>query len=465
MIESITSGIGALNGGLTLYILVPMLLIAGTYFTIKSGFVQFVHIKEMFSLLVGGRGETKEGGISSFQAFCMSTASRVGTGNMAGVALAIVAGGPGAVFWMWLIALLGSASAFVESTLAQVYKKEAGNGTFVGGPAYYMEYALKSRGMGIAFAILITLCFGFVFNAVQSDTISLAFNKAFGVDQNIIAGILVALTAAIIFGGVKRIAKFTEAVVPIMAIAYILVVFYVVIVNIELIPGVFKTIFSSAFGFEQVVGGAFGAALMQGIKRGLFSNEAGMGSAPNAAATATVSHPAKQGFIQALGVFTDTILICSATAFLIIISGEYSSGASDGIQLTQDALVSLVGSWGGIFIAASILLFAFSSIIGNYYYGESNIMFISKKKRYLLIYRLLVLGMVIFGALASSALVWNLADIFMSLMAILNIYAIFKLAPIAMKILKDYLKQKREGKDPIFKASDVGIEKDTKYWK
>ncbi len=322
----------------------------------------------------------EKGSVSSFQAFCISTASRVGTGNLAGIAIAISVGGPGAIFWMWLIALIGSASSFVESTLAQIYKQPDGNGAYIGGPAYYMEKALNMKWMGIIFSILITICFGLVFNSVQSNTISLALNEAFGVNRILVGAILTLLTLSIIFGGIHRIAKVSEIIVPIMASAYILVALFVVITNISELPAMFALIFENAFGVKQAVGGGIGGALLIGIKRGLFSNEAGMGSAPNAAATANVSHPVKQGLIQTLGVFTDTIVICSCTAFIILLSDIDLSGGLTGIQLTQNALSSQIGSFGSIFIAICVLLFAFSSIVGNYYYGEANIEFLTKKK-------------------------------------------------------------------------------------
>lgn len=451
------------NTYMSLYLLIPALLFVGVYFTIKTNFVQFRSLKEMLRLLTEGATD-KTDGISSFQAFTISLGSRVGTGNMAGVALAIVAGGPGAVFWMWIIALIGAASAFAESTLAQIYKEPEEGGTFKGGPAYYMQNALKSRTMGIWFAILITLCYGFVFNAVQSNTISSAFDNSFAFDPYMMALILVVITALIIFGGIKRIANFTNIVVPVMAVLYLIVVFYVLALNLEKIPSTLALIVESAFGMKQAVGGALGAALVQGIKRGLFSNEAGMGSAPNAAATADVSHPVKQGLIQALGVFTDTLVICTATALLILLGGQYMTGASDGIALTQESLVSEVGSWGSTFIAVCIFLFAFSSVIGNYYYGESNIRFISEKPVYVFMYRMAVLGMVVFGALASSSIVWGLADIIMIMMAMLNLYAILRLSKIVVLALNDYLKKRKVSKEVSFKASDIGVENDTECW-
>ena len=444
------------NDVLWTYILIAMLIIIGLYFTFKTKFVQFRNIKEMFRLLGdGATSKNDKNTISSFQAFCISTASRVGTGNLAGIATAIAIGGPGAIFWMWLIALIGSASAFIESTLAQIYKEKDGS-NFIGGPAYYMEKGLKKRWMGIVFAILITISFGLVFNSVQSNTIALSLNSSFGFDTKIVGLILTILTIIIIFGGVKRIADVSSVLVPIMAIAYILVALFIVLKNFSAIPSIISLIFENAFGINQVVGGSIGAALLQGIKRGLFSNEAGMGSAPNAAATATVSHPVKQGFIQTLGVFTDTIIICSCTAFIVLLSGAPLDGSIKGIELTQLAVSSQVGSWGNIFISLCILLFAFSSIVGNYYYGEANIQFITNKKIYLSIYRISVALMVFFGSLVSMDIVWTLADVFMGLMAIINLIAIVLLSKIAFKALDDYNTQKKAGiKDPIFKSSSI----------
>mgnify|MGYP004639944197 FL=1 len=438
------------------YVLIAMLIVIGLYFTFKTKFVQFGNIKEMFKLLGEGTSskDKSKGQVSSFQAFCIGTASRVGTGNLAGVASAIAIGGPGAVFWMWLIALIGSASAFIESTLAQIYKVKDGD-SFRGGPAYYMEKGLKKKWMGIAFSILIIICFGFAFNSVQSNTITAAFYSTFNTNKLIVGIILTVLTLIIIFGGVNRIAKISSILVPIMAVAYIVIALFIIIMNFNQIPSLFKTIFENAFGIKQVVGGGIGAALLQGIKRGLFSNEAGMGSAPNAAATATVSHPAKQGLIQTLGVFTDTLIICTSTAFIILLSGVPLDGSVKGIELTQMALVSQVGSWGGTFISICILLFAFSSIIGNYYYGETNIQFITENKVILYVYRILVAAMVLFGSIASMDLVWNIADVFMGLMAILNLIAIVLLSKIAIKALQDYTAQKKAGKDPVFYASSI----------
>ena len=464
--EVLNNIVNVINEYLWGYILVVMLIVLGIYFSFKTNFVQFRQFKEMFRLLGDGigSGDKKEGKISSFQAFCISTASRVGTGNIAGIAIAIVAGGPGAIFWMWLIALIGSASSFVESTLAQIYKIKDGK-TFRGGPAYYMEKALNKRWMGVTFSVLITLCFAFIFNAVQANTVSLAFNSAFGIERLTMGIILSVLTALVIFGGVHRIAKISEIIVPIFAVLYILVALFIVGKNITLMPSVLKDIFTSAFGLREASVGSLGGIILVGIKRGLFSNEAGMGSAPNAAATADVSHPVQQGLIQSLGVFTDTIIICSCTAFMVLLYKDYQTVGLTGIELTQAALSYHIGSIGYIFIAVCIFLFAFSSIVGNYYYGESNLEFIFSNKIVLNIFRTIVVGMVMFGSLAKIQIVWDLADLFMGLMAIINLIAIALLGKYAFAALKDYESQKKAGiKDPVFDPSKIeGLENVTEW--
>ena len=464
-LNSLNDYILMINDFLWTYVLIALLIAVGLYFTFRTNFVQFKNIKEMFKLLGEGSSSSEKGSISSFQAFCIGTASRVGTGNLAGVATAVAVGGPGAVFWMWLISLIGSASAFIESTLAQIYKEKDGD-SFKGGPAYYMEKGLKKRWLGVLFSILIIISFGFAFNSVQSNTIASAFNSAFNIDVTITGVILTIFTLVIIFGGIHRIAKITGFIVPIMAVGYLVVAVFIVCKNITELPSVLKMIFANAFGFEQVLGGTLGAAILQGIKRGLFSNEAGMGSAPNAAAVATVSHPVKQGFIQTLGVFTDTLIICTSTALIILVSGVPLDGSIKGIELTQLAVTNQIGSWGGTFIAICILLFAFSSIIGNYYYGETNIQFISEKKIYLYGYRILVGVMVMLGSVVSMDIVWNFADVSMGLMAITNLIAIVLLSKIAFKALKDYNDQKKQGLDPVFKASSIPeIVDDVECWK
>ena len=459
--------IASINDLLWTYILIIMLLGCAVWFTIRTRFVQFHMLKEMIRLLGDSTSKTKGNSrhVSSFQAFAISLASRVGTGNLAGVATAISIGGPGAVFWMWIIALLGASSAFVESTLAQLYKVR-GKDSFIGGPAYYMKRGLKQSWMGIVFAILIIFTFAFSFNTVQSNTICAAFEQAFQVDNTLMGIILTGLTVLIIFGGIQRIAKVSSIIVPLMALGYILLAFTIVLMNITRLPEVIEIIIANAFGWEQVLGGGIGIALMQGIKRGLFSNEAGMGSAPNVAATADVSHPVKQGLIQTLGVFTDTLVICSCTAFIILFSGMYANGETNGIQLTQMALDNEIGSGGTIFVAIAILFFAFSSIIGNYFYGEANLRYITENKKIILLFRIISGSMVMFGALASLDLVWGIADICMGLMAIFNLIAITILGKYAFRLLDDYRSQKRNGiKDPVFTKDKMkDIEQDIECW-
>lgn len=460
-LDGVTWFVDNVNTLLWTYILIALLMGLGLYFTIRTKFVQVRLFGEMFRVIT----EKKDGesGVSAFQAFTISTASRVGTGNITGVALAIAIGGPGAVFWMWMVAIIGMATAFIESTLAQVYKVRDGE-QFRGGPAYYMEKALGNRKLGIVFAVLLTLAFGFIFNSVQSNTIAQSFEDVFNIPDWSVGLGLVLLTAVVIFGGVKRIASVTQVVVPIMATIYIFVALFIVITNFTEIPAVFTLIMQSAFGLEEAVGGGIGAAIMQGVRRGLFSNEAGMGSVPNAAASANVSHPAKQGLVQSLGVFFDTIVICSATAFIIILADLYSTGEQEGILLTQASLNVHLGSWAPYFLAIAILFFAFSSIIGNYYYGETNIEFINAHGGWLTAYRFGVLAMVMFGALAQVQLVWNMADLFMGFMAVLNLVVIALLGKIAFKVLDDYTSQRKAGKNPEFFAKNISGLKNTECW-
>lgn len=465
--------VASVSGVLTDYVMVITLLLMALYFSIATRGVQFRMIGEMCRLLVksGSKGSSSSrhhhsGAVSSFQAFAISIASRVGTGNLAGVATAIAVGGPGAVFWMWVIALLGASSAFVESTLAQLFKVR-GKDSFMGGPAYYIWKGLHKRWWAVTFAVLITLTFGFAFNSVQSNTIASAFQECYSFPKEWMAWILTAATLAIIFGGIKSISKFSEVVVPIMAVAYILLAVVIIILNIDRIPSVIAIIVEKDFGFGQAAGGTLGAAMTMGIKRGLFSNEAGEGSAPNAAATAAVSHPVKQGLIQTLGVYTDTLIICTATAFIILCSGLFLEG-HDGIVLTQRAIDAELGgghNYGSMFVSIAILFFAFTSIVANYYYGETNIRFIKNNDMLIRVYRLLVGGMVYAGAVCSLDLVWGFADITMALMTLCNLAAIALLGKYAVILLKDYCRQRREGKDPEYHASQIPeIESETECW-
>lgn len=464
-----------INDAIWGYVLIGGLIICGIWFTWKTKGVQFRMVGEMLRLLADSATSGTDSlsdkdknhkHISSFQAFAVSVATRVGTGNLAGVATAIAIGGPGAVFWMWVIALIGSATAFIESTLGQLYKQRQKD-SFVGGPAYYIKRGLHCNWMAYLFAVLITITFGLSYNSIQSNTICGAMYEAFGWNPLLVGSILSVVALIIIFGGLQRIANVSAVMVPLMAIGYFVLVMVIIIMNIEHIPHVLKVIITNAFGLEQGVGGTIGATIMNGVKRGLFSNEAGEGSAPNVAAAATVSHPVKQGLIQALGVFTDTLLVCSCTAFMILISGLYSTPDLNGIALTQAALNSEIGAFGPTFIAIAILLFAFSSIIGNYYYGEANIRFMTSSNAVLTVYRVFSGGvLVMFGAMASLEIVWNLGDLCMALLTACNLVAIVRLGKYAFKLLEDYRQQKRSGiKEPTFHRSQMPeIEKDLMCW-
>ncbi|WP_120193154.1 alanine/glycine:cation symporter family protein [Sinobaca qinghaiensis] len=454
------------NNLLWTYVLIALLLILGVFFTIRTGFVQFSLLGEMITQLFKGTNHDdfkEKKGTTPFQAFAISTAARVGTGNLAGVAIAITVGGPGAVFWMWVIALLGAATGFVESTLAQIYKVKDKDG-FRGGPAYYMEKALGARWMGVLFAILITLCFGLIFNAVQSNTIAAAFSGSYNIDPIFIGIGIAVLIGIIIYGGIRRIAVVAEVIVPIFALLYIFAAIIIMIMNITEVPAVFGLIIGNAFGIQEVVGGGVAAALMNGIQRGLFSNEAGMGSAPNAAATAYVTHPVKQGLVQALGVFTDTLIICSSTAFIIILADVHTVGEMEGIQLTQMAFDTHFGAWAQTFVSLAIFFFAFSSLLGNYYYGEVNIEFITENRLYVQIFRIAFLAMVLIGSMLSLDLIWSLADVFMGSMAVVNLIAIALLTKTAVAALNDYKRQKKLGQDPVFYKNTIPGLKNVEAW-
>nr|WP_298078661.1 alanine/glycine:cation symporter family protein [uncultured Blautia sp.] len=445
------------------YPLLILLVGAGVYFTVRTRFVQGRLLGEAFRVLLE-KAEVKDGKkqVSSFQALMISTASRVGTGNIAGIATAIAAGGPGAVFWMWVMAVIGSASAFIESTLAQVYKVKDGK-DFRGGPSYYMEKALGKRYLGIIFSVLLIICFAYGFNGLQSFNMSSSLEYyipgyADSVYPAVIGAVLAAATAFVIFGGVHRIGFITSVIVPVMAGGYLLMGLATMVMNAGRIPEVFALIFREAFDGRAIFGGFAGSAVVIGIKRGLFSNEAGMGSAPNASASAAVSHPAKQGLVQVLSVFIDTLLICSATAMMLLLSGvEGKSGVLDGIPYVQQAISANVGTWGIHFITFSIFTFAFSSLVGNYYYAESNIKFIKDDKKLLFVFRVSCLLAVFLGAQADFSVIWNVADITMGGMAVLNIVVILLLGGTAVKVLRDYEEQKKRGVEPVFRAEELGI--------
>lgn len=449
--------IADIGNALSDYALIPLLVATALYMTWRTGGVQFRMVGEMLRLLVARRPGNFDGGqgrqaLSSFQAFMVSVASHVGTGNLAGVATALTLGGPGAIFWMWVIALLGAATSFVESTLAQIFKIPDGNGGFRGGPAYYIKRGIGSRAWAVTFAILISLTFGFAYNSVQSNTISHAFNSSWGIDSGLTTVGITALTLIIISGGIRSIARFSEVAVPVMAVAYIAVGLVIIVMNFDKLPDCFALIIDNAMGIGQAAGGAVGTAIAMGIRRGLFSNEAGEGSAPNAAATANVTHPVKQGLVQALGVYTDTLVICTATAFIILLSGVQLGGQAEGIALTQNAIDLEFHSAGigATFVSVAIFFFALTSIVANYYYGETNIRFITPVRWWIYGYRVAVAAMVFIGGVSSLGLVWSLADITMALMAICNLAAIAVLGRYAFRALQDYRRQRRQGKDPVY---------------
>lgn len=458
--------LNAINDAVWTYVVITMLVGCALYFTWNLRAVQFTMLSTMLRNLFRPTEESlgnteKAKRISSFQAFAISLSSRVGTGNLAGVASAIFVGGPGAVFWMWVMALLGASTAFMEATLAQLFKRK-GKSSFYGGPAYYMKYGLKRPWMGVLFACLIIFGFGLANQLVQSNTLCDAISSSCHIPINPVAAVMAMLTLLIIFGGVQRIARFCAWIVPVMAFGYILLSIYILIINITEIPAMLSLIIRSAFGWEQAAGGAFGVAVMQGVRRGLFSNEAGEGSAPNAAATATIAHPVTQGLMQSLGVFTDTLVICTCSAFIILLSGLYTKDY-DGIILTGQAMEYHLGKFGSWFLVAAIFMFAFSTIIANYFYGETNIRFITRKRWVIHSFRILSGVMVLMGGYMTLQQAWSIVDLAMALMTTLNLIAVVMLGKYAFRLLKDYLRQREEGKEPVF-HKDLFPDADLEAW-
>ncbi len=438
--------IGTLTDLLWSYVLIVLLVGLGLWFTVASRFVQFRFFGAMFSSLRRGLHE-KEGHLSSFQALVVSVAGRVGGGNIAGVAVAITLGGPGAVFWMWLVGLMGMATSFFECSLAQLYKRSEPDGTYRGGPAYYIKYGLKKPWMAVLYSILLLITFGFGFNAVQSFIVATSMQASFGVPVWMTGALLTVLVGVTIFGGIKRIAHVAEFVVPLMAIVYVLVALYVLVTNITEVPAAIAYIVKSAFGFEQVVGGGFAAVVMQGVKRGLFSNEAGLGSAPNVAAVAYVPHPAHQGMVQSLSVFIDTLILCTCTAVIILLSDAYQPGAAgvNGVALTQAALGDHVGAWGEGFVSIALLLFSFSSIMYNYYLGENSLNYFSEENQTLFnVFRVAVLVLVMWGSMQNLGTVFGFIDLTMGLLGVVNLAALGLLIPIAFRLLKDFDTQRTQ---------------------
>lgn len=465
--EMFYSLVGATSGFLYTYWLVFALILCGLYLTIRTRFIQLRFLKDAF-LILKERGNKEH--ITPFGALMISTASRVGIGNIVGVSVAIVGGGVGALFWMWITAIVGGASAFVESTLAQVYKRKDGEHHYKGGPAYYIETALKSRTLGVIFAISLIFCFACGFNGLQSYTLTSSFEIFVGSEAynngylTVFVGLILAvLVSFFFFGGAKKSAVISSVLVPIMAFGYLVVALIVIGMNIDKIPLIFDNVLQEAFNFEAIFSGFAGSAIVIGIKRGLFSNEAGMGSAPNAAAAAHTSHPAKQGMVQTLSVFIDTLVICSASAFIVLCSNIDASNLQ-GMALIQGVMYGHLGTFGLMFVSVAIVLFAFTSLIGNYFYAEANFKFITENKLALQIFRACAVIMVFIGAQLNLSLAWDLADVFMGFMASINIVVMLLLSNIAIKVLRDYEAQRKEGKNPVFKAEDVGIT-NTEFWK
>ena len=468
-LEWFESAVGATNTALYTYILIILLVLSGLYFTVRTRFAPFRLFGEQIRAVMEKPSDGKK--VSSFQALMVSTASRVGTGNIVGVSTAICLGGFGSVFWMWVIAIIGSASAFIESTLAQIYKKKGPDGCY-GGPAYYIQGAFRNRPLAIVFSVLLIATYGVGFNMLASYNLQSTFSAYSFYDESttpwIIGAVVAALVAVCLFGGCKRIVKITSFLVPIMGVAYILVALAVTAINFKLLPSVFVRIFTEAFDFEAIFGGFTGSCVMYGIKRGLFSNEAGVGSAPNASASADVSHPAKQGLVQVLSVFIDTILICSATAFLCMCSGVEPTEKLSGAPYVQAALSTTLGSFGPIFITVAMILFAFTTLLGNLYYVDQGIAFINGRipgKKFTAFYRIVASLLILLGAGLNASLLWDISDVLMGAMTIINIPVIVILGKYAIRTLKDYEKQKKAGKDPVFKAKDIDLPHEVDYWK
>ena len=444
-------------------VLIYMMLLGGIFFTWKLGFIQIKYFTHMFSIMRHSTTSDKAG-ISSFQALCTSLSARVGTGNLAGVAVAVSLGGAGAIFWMWVIAFLGMATGFAESVLGQLYKVKDANGEFRGGPAYYIQQGLKKRWLAVLFSLCLFLGYGFIFSAVQANTITDALNNAYGVDTLYSGLVIIALAALIVVGGLRAIANFAQWVVPFMGIAYVSVAVIIMIINIELLPGVLADIILQAFGLQEAVAGTFGAAIANGVQRGLYSNEAGSGSVPHAAASATPNpnHPASQGYVQMLGVFVDTMILCTATAFIILLAGGSAGEQMEGIRLTQSAMEFHLGEYGSDFVAAAIALFAFTSVVANYAYGESNLhMFKLDNKLGRGCYTIGYLLMILWGSMAALPKVWAAADMALGLMTVINITAIVLMTPTIVSITRDYI-GKLERKETIeYKDGDCEIQGNT----
>jgi AGCS family alanine or glycine:cation symporter len=455
-----------INDFLSGKVLIVLIVGLGSYFTIRSRFVQLRHFFHMFAVfrdsLKGSAGQ-----LSSFQALMLSLAGRVGAGNIAGVGIAVTLGGPGAVFWMWVTALVGMSSSFFECTLAQVYKRADGDGLYRGGPAYYIQHGLKLKGMAVVFSVLLLVTYGFAFIGLQSYTVTHSLQNAFEFNPQHTGIVLAVLLAITFIGGIKRIASVSDLLVPIKTLAYIGVTLYVIGTQIEHVPAMLETIIKSAFGLDPAFGGLLGSAIVMGVKRGVFANEAGLGSAPNVAAVAAVKHPGAQGVVQAFSVFLDTFVICTCTALLILLSGFYTPGfEGDGIVLTQNSLAAVVGDWGRMFVSVALSLFVFTCILYNYYLGENSLQFLTRNRAALMVFRGLVLALVVWGSMQDLSTVFAFADITMTCLAFVNLVALAMLFKVGMRVMRDYDGQRRAGvKQPVFDSSKFAdLDLDLKAW-
>lgn len=465
MIETIIS---TANDALYSWLLIIVLVAGGLYFSLRTKFVQFRLLGEQFRTVTEKPGE--KGGVSSFQALMVSTASRVGTGNIIGVSTAICLGGYGSVFWMWVIALVGAASAFVESTLAQIYKKKGPDG-YYGGPAHYIEALTKRRWLSVTFTVLLILTYGVGFNMLASYNLQSTFSGYSFYNASwmpwLIGGILALMVGFCLFGGGKRLVKATTWMVPIMGVAYILMAIVISLLNIKSLPSIFARIFTDAFDFKAIFGGFSGSCVMYGIKRGLFSNEAGVGSAPNASASADVSHPAKQGLVQVLSVFIDTLLVCSATAFMCLASGVEPSTSFEGAVYVQAAMKTALGAFGPIFITVAMILFAFTTLLGNLFYVDKSFHYLMGRqpgKGFLYTYYIIACGVILLGAGLNAGLLWNIADLTMGAMTLINMPVILLMSKYAVRCLNDYTRQRKEGKEPKFRAKDIDLPHKVDCW-
>lgn len=459
--------ISVVNDWLWNYILIAVLLTMGVFFTVSTRGVQFRYFGRMFGVLREAFHH-EQGHLSSFQALAVSVAGRVGSGNIAGVAVAITLGGPGAIFWMWLIGLMGMATSVIECSLAQLFKRAEPNGAYRGGPAFYIKHGLKKPKLATVYSVLLLITFGLAFPALQSFVVASSLESSFGFSTLTSGLILTACVAFVIFGGIHRIAKVSEIIVPLMAVGYFALAVYILLMHAAELPGIVALIVKSALGLDSAIGGGIGAAILQGVRRGLFSNEAGLGSAPNVAAVAYVKHPVNQGIVQAFSVFIDTLLLCTATAAMILLSDAYTPGVEgvEGVALTQRAVAEQVGAWGETYVSIALILFAFSSIVYNYYLGENSLDYFSEENQTLFNgFRLGILGLVFWGSMQDLGTIFSFADLTMGLLAVVNLLGLGLLAPVARRLLRDYDQKVAGGQEAVFDADEWrDLDIDPKAW-